>query len=111
MLNNVQLLSDIIVCALTSKRIIINSNRKQVHQSHMPHYEKEIEFFVKLYSIIKKHVFLFRTTFLSSNAMWVAIDCRFKNWVKVLKSLGSTVIDYISTVKSSIKCQLVFIVL
>jgi hypothetical protein len=27
---------------------------------------------------------------LSSTAMWVAIDCRSKNWVAVLKSLGST---------------------
>jgi hypothetical protein len=25
--------------------------------------------------------------------MWVAIDCRSKNWVAVLKSLGSTVLD------------------
>jgi hypothetical protein len=30
------------------------------------------------------------TLFLSSKAMWVAIDCRSKNWVAVLKSLGST---------------------
>jgi hypothetical protein len=25
--------------------------------------------------------------------MWVAIDCRYKNWVAMLKSLGSTVLD------------------
>jgi hypothetical protein len=46
--------------------------------------------FVKLYSIIKIF-FLFRTTFfLSRKATWVAIDCCSKNWVAVLKSLGST---------------------
>jgi hypothetical protein len=31
---------------------VINSNRKQAHQSHTPQYERWIEFFVKLYSII-----------------------------------------------------------
>jgi hypothetical protein len=42
---------------------VINSNRKQAHQTHTPHYEKQIEFFVKLYSIINKcSFFLFRTT-------------------------------------------------
>jgi hypothetical protein len=37
--------------------VIVNSNRKQAHQSHAPHYEKWIEFFVKLYSIINKNIF------------------------------------------------------
>jgi hypothetical protein len=42
---------------------VINSNRKQEHQSHMPHYEKHRVFFVKLYSIMNKNIFfLFRTT-------------------------------------------------
>jgi hypothetical protein len=37
---------------------------------------------------IRRIYFLFRTIFfLSSKAMWVAIDCRFKNWVAVLTSL------------------------
>jgi hypothetical protein len=27
---------------------VINSNRKQTHQSHTPHYEKYIEFFCKI---------------------------------------------------------------
>jgi hypothetical protein len=39
---------------------------------------------------------LFRTTFfLSSKAMWVAIDCRSKNWVAALNCLGSTDLGYI----------------
>jgi hypothetical protein len=39
---------------------VIISTRKQAHQSHMPYYEKYIEFFfVKLYSIIYKNIFLF----------------------------------------------------
>jgi hypothetical protein len=42
---------------------VINSNRKQAHQSHTPHYEKQIEFFVKLYSIINKNIFSFENTF------------------------------------------------
>jgi hypothetical protein len=69
---------------------VINSNRKQAHQSHTPHYEKQIEFLVKLYSIIYKNICLFRITFLSSKAMWIARDCRSKNWVAVLKCLGCT---------------------
>jgi hypothetical protein len=70
---------------------VVNSNRKQAHKSHTPHYEKQIEFFVKLYSIMNTNMFfLFRTTFLSSKAMWVAKHCRSKNWVAVLKNLGST---------------------
>jgi hypothetical protein len=39
------------------------------------------------------YFFLFRT-FLSSKAMWVAVDCRSKNWVAVLKRLGRTVLMY-----------------
>jgi hypothetical protein len=38
---------------------VINSNRKQAHQSHTPHYEKYIEFFVQLYSIINTNMFFF----------------------------------------------------
>jgi hypothetical protein len=38
---------------------VINSNRKQAHQSHTAHYEKQIEFFEKLYSIINKNIFFF----------------------------------------------------
>jgi hypothetical protein len=68
---------------------VINSNRKQANQSHTPQYEKYIEFFVKLYSIINKNICL-ELLFLPSKAMWVATDCRSKNWVAVLKSLGST---------------------
>jgi hypothetical protein len=34
----------------------INSDRKQAHQSHTRHYEKLIEFFVKLYLIINKNI-------------------------------------------------------
>jgi hypothetical protein len=76
---------------------IINSNRKQAHQSRTPHYEKQIEFFVKLYLIINKTICLFlELLFLSTKALWVAIDCRSKNWVAVLKSLGSTDIRYTS---------------
>jgi hypothetical protein len=26
--------------------------------------------------------------------MWIARDCRYKNWVAVLKSLGSTALEY-----------------
>jgi hypothetical protein len=37
---------------------------------------------------------LFRTTFLSSKAMRVAIDCRSKNWVVVRKRLRSAGVDY-----------------
>jgi hypothetical protein len=37
---------------------VINSNRKQGHQSHTPHYEKQ-QFFVNLYSIINKNIFSF----------------------------------------------------
>jgi hypothetical protein len=33
---------------------VINSNRKQAHQSHTPHDEKQIEICVKLYSIVNK---------------------------------------------------------
>jgi hypothetical protein len=41
--------------------------------------------------------------FLSSEAMWVAIDCRFKNWVAVLKSLGSPALEAsITTMFSSL---------
>jgi hypothetical protein len=74
--------------------VVINSNRKQAHQSHTSHYEKEIETFCKIIFNNKyKYFFLFRTRFfLSSKAMWVAIDCRSKNWVAVLKSVGSTAI-------------------
>jgi hypothetical protein len=50
-------------------------------------------FFVKLYSVINKNIFFFlELFFLSSKAMWVAIDCRSKKWVTVLKRLGSTAI-------------------
>jgi hypothetical protein len=46
--------------------------------------------------------FLFRTTFsLSSKAMWVAIDCRSKNWFAVLKSLGSAGLMYNSELRGS----------
>jgi hypothetical protein len=68
--------------------------RKQAHQSHTPNYEKEIKFFVQLYSIINTNMFFFlELLFLSNKVMWVAIDCRSKNWVAVLKSLGSTGLD------------------
>jgi hypothetical protein len=41
-----------------------------------------------LYTI--KKLFLELLFFLSSEAMWVAIDCRSKNWVAALKGLGTT---------------------
>jgi hypothetical protein len=72
---------------------VINSNRKQAHQSHTLHYEKYKEFFVKSYSIINNYIFL-ELLFLSSKAMLVAIDCRSKNWVAVLKRLGTTDLSY-----------------
>jgi hypothetical protein len=63
---------------------VINSNRKQAHQSHTPHYKKQR--FLKLYSIINTNIFFFlELIFLCSKAMWVAIDCRSKNWVSLLK--------------------------
>jgi hypothetical protein len=68
---------------------VISSNLKQAHQSHSPHYEKQIEFFVKLYSIIN-NLFFYNYFFLARKPMCVAIDCRSKNWVALLKSLGST---------------------
>jgi hypothetical protein len=37
--------------------------------------------------------FFLELLFLSSKAMWVAIDCGSKNWVAVLKSFGSTVLN------------------
>jgi hypothetical protein len=39
-----------------------------------------------------RRILYFLELFLSSKAMWVAIDCRSKNWVAVLKSFGSTVV-------------------
>jgi hypothetical protein len=36
--------------------------------------------------------------FLSSKVMWVAIDCRSKNWVAVLKGLGSSALFHIVSV-------------
>jgi hypothetical protein len=38
--------------------------------------------------------FLERLFFLSSKAIWVTIDCRSKNWVSVLESLGSTGLEH-----------------
>jgi hypothetical protein len=44
------------------------------------------------------YLFIFRTSyFLSSKAILVAIDCHSKNWVAVLKRLGSTGLWYIWT--------------
>jgi hypothetical protein len=43
---------------------VINNNRKQSYQSRTPHYEKQIEFFVRLYSVINEIIFfLFRYFF------------------------------------------------
>jgi hypothetical protein len=38
------------------------------------------------------YFFFLELLFLSSKSMWVVIDCHSKNWVTVLKSLGSTVL-------------------
>jgi hypothetical protein len=69
---------------------VIDSNRKQAHQSHTSHCGKYIEFFVKLYSIINKNIFFF----LELLFLWVVIDCSSKNWVAVLKGLGSTDLQF-----------------
>jgi hypothetical protein len=42
---------------------VINSNRTQAHQSHTLHYEKQIEFFVKLYSITNNNIYSFQNYF------------------------------------------------
>jgi hypothetical protein len=45
------------------------------------------------------YFFFLGLLFLSSKATWVAIDCRSKNWVAVLKSLGSTGVGYLASTK------------
>jgi hypothetical protein len=52
----------------------INSNRKQAHQSHTPHDEKQIEFCVKLYSIIDKNIFFFLELFVFVQESYVGRD-------------------------------------
>jgi hypothetical protein len=57
--NMLQLSNSLRLTRIDVDVIVINSNRKQAHQSHTPHYEKQIEFSVKLYSIINKDIFSF----------------------------------------------------
>jgi hypothetical protein len=69
----------------------VTGNKRAIHTRLIMRNISSYFFFVKLYSIINKNSFFFLELLLFfSKAVWVAVDCRSKNWVAVLKSLGST---------------------